>query len=40
MNNSIAGTEQLDPRLRLRQFGREGRFNPNYRWIQVYLYYS
>lgn len=40
MSNSIVGTEQLDPRVRRRQLGREGRSNPGYRWIRVYLYYS
>lgn len=33
------GTEQLDPRVRLRQFVREGRFNPDYRWIRVWCIY-
>lgn len=40
MINNMVGTEQLDPRVRLRQFGGEGRSNPDYRWIRVYLSYS
>lgn len=40
MSNSIVGKEQLDPRVRLKQFGREGRSNPYCRWVRVCLSYS
>lgn len=40
MSNSIVGKEQLDPRVRLKQFGREGRSNPYCWWVRVCLSYS
>lgn len=40
MSNLIVIIEQLDPRVRLRRFSREGRSNLDYRWSRVCLSYS